>query len=274
MLTVGEQTRSPGRMAGAGRAVATHTISVVLAAKNESRNIEWVLSRIPDNVDQVVLVDGLSHDQTIEIAQMVKPDLCVVHEERRGKGVAVRSGFAAATGDFVVMLDADGSMAPSEIQSFVERLALGYDMVKGSRFMKGGGSTDITPFRKYGNRALLGLFNALFATRFTDLCYGYVAIRRSALERLDLSAVGFDIEAELVAQASRRGMRILEVASNESPRRHGASNLNAVRDGFRILGRIFAERFRPIGKGDTHRPLTDMAPLLTPESVAERNEPA
>ncbi|MEO8246779.1 MAG: glycosyltransferase family 2 protein [Chloroflexota bacterium] len=219
------------------------TVSVVLPAKNESRNIEWVLRRIPDSVDEIVLVDGLSHDQTIEIAQMVKPDLVVVHEERRGKGIALRSGFAAATGEIIVMLDADGSMHPSEIDSFVQHLMQGYDFAKGSRFMAGGGSSDITDVRRMGNRFLLFATNLMYGTSYTDLCYGYVAFRRSALDRMGLSADGFDIEAQLVAQASRSGLRVVEVPSFESPRMYGNSNLNAIRDGFKILGRLLRERF-------------------------------
>ena len=219
------------------------TVSVVLPAKNESRNIEWVLRRIPDSVDEIVLVDGLSHDQTIEIAKIVKPDLVVVHEDRRGKGIALRSGFAAASGDIIVMLDADGSMHPGEIESFVQHLLQGHDLAKGSRFMAGGGSSDITDVRRLGNRVLLFLTNMMYGTAYTDLCYGYVGFRRAVLERMELTADGFDIEAQLVAQASRAGLRIIEVPSFESPRMYGNSNLNAVRDGFKILGRLLRERF-------------------------------
>jgi glycosyltransferase involved in cell wall biosynthesis len=252
----------------------TTTVSVVLPAKNESRNIEWVLRRIPDTVDQIVLVDGLSHDETIAVAQMVKPDLCVVHEDRRGKGVALRSGFAAATGDVVVMLDADGSMDPQEIERFVEPLLRGYDLAKGSRFMRGGGSSDITAVRSMGNRLLLMATNVMFGTSYTDLCYGYVAFRRSALGRLNLTATGFDIEAELVAQATRAGLKVAEVPSFESPRRFGTSNLRAVRDGWKILRRLVAERYAPIAGAPEPRPepaleLTDLGQLVAPVVAAE-----
>jgi glycosyltransferase involved in cell wall biosynthesis len=260
--TAVDRTHHESARRGAGAdsdiVVAPPTVSVVLPAKNESRNIEWVLRLIPDTIDQVVLVDGLSHDRTVEIAQMVQPDLSVVHEDRRGKGVALRSGFEAATGDFIVMLDADGSMDPREIGLFVDKLARGYDVAKGSRFVSGGGSSDITFVRSIGNRLLLIATNLMFRTSYTDLCYGYVAFRRSALDRMDLSANGFDIEAQIVAQASRAGLKVAEVPSFESPRRFGTSNLRAIQDGWKILRRLVAERFA--------------APLVSSEARSERVE--
>ena len=168
--------------------------------------------------------------------------------------MALRSGFEAASGDFIVMLDADGSMDPGEIDVFVEHLARGYDVAKGSRFMPGGGSSDITTFRSIGNRLLLLVMNLMYGTSYSDLCYGYVAFRRSALDRMNLTAVGFDIEAQIVAQASRAGLKVVEVPSFESPRRFGASNLRAVRDGLKILRRLVVERI------STRRPSAETMP--------------
>ncbi len=87
----------------------------------------------------------------------------------------------AATGDIIVMMDADGSMAPQEIRHFLHFLNNGYDFVKGSRFIAGGGSLDITAFRRMGNRFLLGVFNRLYGGDLTDLCYGFCAFHRRYL---------------------------------------------------------------------------------------------
>src|SRR5713101_1749285 len=100
-------------------------VSVVIPAKNESRNIGWVLERIPVWIDEVVLVDGRSTDRTIEVARAIRPDIVVVQDDEPGKGAALRAGIAAASGDFVVMLDADGSMDPREIEEFVALLYRG-----------------------------------------------------------------------------------------------------------------------------------------------------
>jgi hypothetical protein len=133
------------------------------------------------------------------------------------------------------MMDADGSMAPQEIRHYLHFLTNGYDFVKGSRFIVGGGSLDITTFRRLGNRFLLTVFNILYDADLTDLCYGFCAFHRRYLELLALSATGFEIEAEMVVQAMQAGLRIAEVPSLELPRRAGKSNLHSIRDGIRVL---------------------------------------
>jgi glycosyltransferase involved in cell wall biosynthesis len=217
-------------------------VSVVIPAKNEAANIAWVLQHIPLMVHEIVLVDGHSTDNTVEVATHLRPDIVVVHEERRGKGAALQAGFAAATGDLVVMLDADGSMHPGEIIRYIAMLVSGFDFVKGSRFMAGGGSSDITRLRRMGNRGLLGLANFIYRTRYTDLCYGYCAFRRTALNALALSADGFEIETQLVLHANMAGLRIGEVPSFEAPRRFGQSNLRTFRDGQRVLWTLLRAR--------------------------------
>lgn len=211
------------------------TVSLVIPVRNEARNIAWVLEQIADEVDEIIVVDGASTDATLITALSYRPDIRVVPQEGMGKGSALRTGFLAATGDIVVMMDADGSMAPQEITHYIHFLANGYDFAKGSRFIGGGGSLDITPFRRLGNRFLLAVFNSLYDTDLTDLCYGFCAFHRRYLEHLALSATGFEIEAEMVVRAMQAGLRIAEVPSLEMPRRAGKSNLHAIRDGVRVL---------------------------------------
>lgn len=211
------------------------TVSLVIPVRNEARNIAWVLEQIADDIDEIILVDGNSTDATLITARSYRPDVKVVAQEGMGKGSALRTGFAAATGDIIVMMDADGSMAPQEIRHYVHFLSNGYDFVKGSRFVGGGGSLDITAFRRLGNRMLLAVFNSLYDSDLTDLCYGFCAFHRRYLDLLALSATGFEIEAEMVVRATRAGLRIAEVPSLEMPRRSGKSNLHAIRDGFRVL---------------------------------------
>ncbi|WP_241385504.1 glycosyltransferase family 2 protein [Rhodococcus sp. CH91] len=211
------------------------TASLVIPVRNEARNIAWVLGQIPEEITEIIIVDGASTDVTILTARSVRPDIRVVQQEGVGKGSALRTGFLAAEGDLIVMMDADGSMAPQEIPHYLHFLNNGYDFVKGSRFVAGGGSLDITRLRTLGNRFLLGVFNSLYDTHLTDLCYGFCAFHRRYLDHLKLSATGFEIEAEMVAAAMRAGLRIAEVPSMEMPRRSGKSNLRAVRDGTRVL---------------------------------------
>ncbi|BBY94143.1 hypothetical protein MGALJ_38120 [Mycobacterium gallinarum] len=223
-------------------ALQATTVSLVIPVRNEARNIAWVLEQIADDVHEIILVDGESTDATLITAMRYRPDIRVVPQEGTGKGSALRTGFLAATGDVIVMMDADGSMSPQEIRHYVHFLANGYDFVKGSRFMGGGGSLDITPFRRLGNRFLLVVFNTLYNSELTDLCYGFCAFHRRYLDHLALTATGFEIEAEMTVRAVQAGLRIAEVPSLEMPRRTGNSNLRAIRDGWRVLNTVLAGR--------------------------------
>jgi glycosyltransferase involved in cell wall biosynthesis len=218
-------------------------VSVVVPTLNEARNIGWVLERIPSCVDEVIVVDGCSIDDTVAVARRARPDVKVVLEPLRGKGAALRAGFAAASGTYVAMIDADGSMDPGEIELFIATLDAGTDFVKGSRFLSGGGTTDMSAIRKLGNWCLREAVNVLYGTCFTDLCYGFMAFRRDRLEALELESDGFEIETEIVARAILAGLSIREVASFESDRHHGESNLSAWRDGRRVLATVLRERF-------------------------------
>jgi len=220
------------------------TVSLVIPAKNEARNLAYVLSHLPSGIDEVILVDGRSSDVTTLMARHCMPDIRIISDPASGKGNALRAGFEAATGDVIVAMDADGSMSPEEIPHFIYFLEQGYDFVKGSRFVAGGGSLDITLIRRLGNRGLLAVANLLYGSQFSDLCYGYFAFRRKFLENLDLRSSGFEIETEITVRAQVTGLRIAEIPSLELPRRQGHSNLRAVRDGQRVLKTLFLERLR------------------------------
>jgi glycosyltransferase involved in cell wall biosynthesis len=231
------------------------TVSVVIPALNEERNLPHVFAKLPAMVSEVVLVDGGSVDRTVAVAQALRPGVVVVQQTRTGKGNALACGFAACTGDIIVMIDADGSTDPAEIPLFVQQLIDGADFVKGSRFDKGGHSHDITKLRKLGNDGLNLVVNVLFGTRFTDLCYGYNAFWRAVVPVLELPDTrlprpadgsklwgdGFEIETMINIRAAADGMKVGEVGSIEHERIHGQSNLNTFRDGFRVLRTIFSE---------------------------------
>jgi hypothetical protein len=140
------------------------------------------------------------------------------------------------------MLDADGSMDPDEIERFVNALQEGLEFVKGSRFARGGGTTDMSMIRKLGNGALRAAVNRLYRTNLSDLCYGFIAFRRDRLSQLRLKGDGFEIETEMIVRALTASLRIGEVPSYESPRRYGKSNLHAWRDGRRALRTLIRER--------------------------------
>ncbi len=218
-------------------------ISVVIPARNESKNLYYILPRITEQVSEVILVDGHSTDDTIEVARQLLPEIGIIEQAGWGKGNALQVGFAACTGDIIVMLDADGSADPAEIMQFVHALKDGHDFAKGSRFCKGGGSYDITFLRRLGNAALCMLVNIFFGTQFSDLCYGYNAFWRSCLESIEITCDGFEVETLLSLRMQKAQMRIIEVPSVERARIHGQSNLRTFRDGWRVLKTIFKERW-------------------------------
>jgi glycosyltransferase involved in cell wall biosynthesis len=230
-------------------------VSVVVPVRNEARNLEVVLPRLPA-VHQIIIVDGHSVDDSVETARRARPDAQVVTQTRSGKGNALACGFARVTGDVVVMFDGDDSADPEEIPAFVKALVAGADFAKGTRFAAHGGSEDITRLRRLGNAALNTVTNRLMRTGFTDLCYGYNAFWADILDVLDLPATdlpagtkrqwgdGFEIEAMINCRVAARGLRITEVPSFERDRLHGATNLDTFRDGFRVLRVILAEYAR------------------------------
>jgi glycosyltransferase involved in cell wall biosynthesis len=197
------------------------------------------------------------------VARALRPDVRIVLQNRVGKGNAMSCGFAAATGDIVVMLDADGSADPEEIPRFVAALRTGADFAKGTRFADGGGSSDITAVRAWGNRWLNRITNLLFGTRYTDLCYGYNAFWAHCLPWLALDPQpdmaegklwgdGFEIETIINTRVAKAGLRITEVPSFEHERLHGMSNLNTWRDGGRVLRALLVERCNRKGVRPRH----------------------
>jgi hypothetical protein len=256
-------------------------VSVVVPTRNEARNLEVVLPAIAavrPAVHEIIVVDGNSVDGTIETAQRVLPWVKVITQTRKGKGNAMACGFAAATGDVIVMFDADGSADPAEIPAFVRALIDGADFAKGSRFVRGGGSDDITLLRKSGNAGLNGVANALFGTSYTDLCYGYNAFWADILPVLDLPPVdvpapadgsmlwgdGFEIETVLNCRVAAAGLKITEVPSMERERIFGETNLRTFADGTRVLRTLAAERRRAAQSRAERVLVEEQARALTP----------
>jgi glycosyltransferase involved in cell wall biosynthesis len=234
-------------------------LSIVVPARNEARNLATVLPELPE-VHEVILVDGYSVDDTVEVARRVRPDVRVLQQTRRGKGNALACGFGASTGDAIVMFDADGSADPAEIPAFVGALTAGADFAKGSRFRLHtggcGGSEDLTWLRRLGNSCLNRMVNTLFDTTFSDLCYGYNAFWADILPVLTLPAPdlpvvgeagmiwgdGFEIETMINCRVASAGLRVVEVPSVERRRFFGQSNLRTFADGARVVRTAVSER--------------------------------
>lgn len=244
------------------------TVSVILPVKDEELNLIRVLPTIPREYELVV-VDGGSVDGTVDLVRQMRPDATLLTQPRAGKGNALICGFEAARGDIIVMFDGDGSANAREIDLFVSTLMSGADFAKGTRCAAGGGSDDITVLRGAGNRALTVLANRILGTRYTDLCYGYNAFWRDVLPVLDLPTSGpagtgmqwgdgFEIETVINCRIASSGLVVREVASRECSRIHGVSNLDAWRDGKRVLKTLLTERRRQRSHGATVQSLQNL----------------
>jgi len=218
-------------------------VEVIIPALNEEKTIGSIIKRSFLYADKVLVIDGGSEDNTVEIAKEMGAR--ILFQNSKGKGAALKEAFEYVNSDIIVMLDGDGSMRPEEIPMFLKRIYSGVDIVKGSRFTNYGGSQDITFSRIFGNTLFTVLVNMMWKSNFTDLCYGFMAFRKDATKKLSpiLRSKGFDIETEMIIKARKLGLRIVEVPSFELKRLFGQSKLKTFRDGLRILFTILREFF-------------------------------
>lgn len=246
MKTATEEVVSTGSLnpRASRSAVSTATVSVVIPTLNEAGNIPYVLNTIPSWVQEVVVVDGRSTDDTERIARLLHPGVKVVHELTPGKGAALKTGLYAASGDYLIVMDADGSMDGLRLAEFRDAMDNGAQFVKGSRFADGGGSADITRVRALGDAGIRLLLRIFFGARYSDATYGYFAVRADCRDHLNIDTNGFESEILIVIRAYRSGLRIAEVPCFEANRIHGESNLSAIKDGIKIALIIVREKVR------------------------------
>ncbi len=225
------------------------TLSFVIAAFNEgptvARVVEGVRAHTPGLLEVIVVDDGSSDDTAAEAERAGARVLRL--PRNRGKGEALRTGIRAATGDVLLFIDADGQDDPAEIPRLLDALAPDVAMVIGSRFLGEFRDGAVTPLHHAGNRFLTGAFNLLYGARVTDAQAGFRAIRRSALRIDALTAVRYEIEADLNLQVAQGGGRIVEVPVTRSRRPHGRSGFRSFYDGARILARMLVGRIAPSG---------------------------
>ncbi len=212
-------------------------VSVVIPCLNEETNIEECVGRALDVLDEngiageVIVVDNASEDRSAELAAAA--GATVVHEPRRGYGYAYLAGFAAARGEYVVMIDADLTYDFAEIPNFVRCLDEGAELVVGNR-LAGLEPGSMHWLNRAGNALLSGFLNMLFRTPLSDAHCGLRAVRRDALRRLDLQSGGMELASEMVIRASREHLVVRELPIALHPRA-GESKLSRFRDGWRHL---------------------------------------
>ena len=219
------------------------SVTALIFALNEEESLPHVLPKVPSWIDEVLVVDGGSTDQTVAIARQLRPDIQILHQTGKGKGAAIKFGVRKSRGDIIVTLDADGETDPDEIERFVEPLLRGFDFAKGSRFIKGRPS-GMSFHRWVGNNILTWTCNALYGTRYTDVCSGYRAFWKRAFLTLELRLDSFEMEQEMLVKAALARLKVAEVPHEDRGRIGGVSKTQDVKQGLIDWWIIVRERFR------------------------------
>jgi dolichol-phosphate mannosyltransferase len=247
-------------------------VTIVLPARDEEAAIGRTLRALPLPTlatmgfdSEVFVLDGRSTDRTAHIAR--EWGARVLTDRERGKGAALREARPHFGGDYVVMLDADGTYAEDAIPRVVARLAFGgADVVMGRRVPQRGAMSRV---HEAGNSLLSVGASVLYGRACPDLCTGLWGFRAEAFRRLDLQAKGFELEADLFAQSSRLGLRMQQVRTDYLPR-HGRAKLSGGPDGLRIGWWLLRSRFRSARPRHAGPPRARQSPLgLAAERIVE-----
>ena len=221
---------------------------MVLPALNEEEAIGKVLDEIPvEELEakgyqtEIIVVDNGSTDKTAEIA--AAQGARVISEPNRGKGLAIRTGFGAVSGDFVFMLDSDFTYPAGYITQMVDLLESGYDVVLGSRLNGAVEHGAMKRLNLIGNHLLAFLANLLYGTKVSDLCTGLWGFKINVLRSLNVDAIGFELEANLLIEVAKHKYRVGEVPI-EYRRRATASKLGSIKAGWGIATTIVKKRFQ------------------------------
>ena len=230
------------------RKMGRHSVCIILPTLNEELTIGKVIDEIPRQALEkegyqvyVLVVDGNSSDRTRQIAQ--ENGAAVIIQPRRGKGRQVRMALRVIKADFVFMLDSDYTYPASYIPDMLKILRQGYPVVIGSRLKGQREKGAIRPLNVVGNILLTLMANILYRSRISDVCTGYWGMRGEVIPNLNLSADGFQLEAELFTQLAKQGYPIVEVPIYYR-RREAETKLSRIKDGIKIGWMLMSRRFQ------------------------------
>ena len=219
-------------------------LSVIVPVYNEAKTIKQVIEKIlaVPIEKEIIVVDDSSTDDTGKILGDLRYEnlKVIYHGSNRGKGAAVLTGLEHATGEYVIVQDADFEYDPVDYLKLMDAIQKGAgELILGARFTEGYHGMKIP---KAGNRVLTGLVNKLFGVKLNDCFTCYKLMRKADLVGLSLSSSSFDIEIEILAKAIRKKMRIAEVPVTYNPRTYNEGKKIRIKDGIWAALRIFKFR--------------------------------
>jgi len=232
----------------------TINLSVIIPCHNEAKNIVSLVSSLLEVFQRnsikgeiIVVNDNSTDDTATQVRNMMQAQQCIKLVERKdgrcGVGKTLKEGFEYAKGDIIITMDGDLSHDPADIPYFLRKIEAGADLVIGSRYGKAGGKAHMPVSRKLTSGGYNQLVKRLFQTNLTDLTTGYRAIRRSALDKLHLSANGFAIHPEIHLKALNSQLRIAQIPIVYHRRLSGSSKLHYLRVGFPYIKVLITELY-------------------------------
>ncbi len=222
-------------------------VSIVMPAFNEESRIRQAVEELKKVSfakqgfgKEIIVVNDGSTDNTLKVLQGIKGISLISSPKNRGKGFALRQGFARAKGEVIAVQDADLEYAPKNIALLLEQINKGEEVAYGSRFLAKPKNMSFTFY--FGNKFLSVLTTVLFGQKITDMETCQKVFSKNALKKLELSANGFDIEPELTGKAIKAGFKIKEIPIPYKAREKAEKKIN-VMDGIRAAWTLVKVRF-------------------------------